>query len=206
MVQADTSSAGGTRYKAYNGPPSENNMMARKVSALALAVLLYSAAVPFHPVGWFFNIEGAFFVDRMAAGIILLCACYFQWRIASLTHALAIPLPNLSGGGPTIRNGRVGGGSSGGADIFLYTTNNYWPYAACEALLLGLAEFGPSEYLRRGVVMGIVAGLWILGWHATPAALKRWAWEHIKAWWFWIILSELLNVGRPTMARRARRF
>lgn len=203
MVRVETASEG--RYK-YGGPPSESNMVARKASAIALAVLLYSAATPFSPVGWFLNVNGAFFIDYMCAGIILLSSCYFQWRIAGLTHALVIPIPNLGGGSPTIRNGHVSAGSSAGNDIFLFQTSNYWPYAACEALLLGLAEFGPSEYLRRSVVLGVCAGLWILGWHATPAATKRWAWGHIKALWFWMILQELLNVGRPSVARRGRRF
>ncbi|KAK9772332.1 hypothetical protein SCAR479_11032 [Seiridium cardinale] len=205
MVRVDTSSSSpkpSGPYTAYYGPPSEINMTLRKASAVGLAILLYSAAIPFSPIGWFFHMDGAFFVDALCAGVVLLCACYFQWRLANLTHALAISIPNP--GGSTIRNGRIEQGGSN--TIFIWQSSNYWPYAVCEALLLGLAEFGPSEMLRRSIVIGVVAGLWVLGWHATPAAYKRWAWEHIKAFWFWMILSELLQVGRPSVGRRARRF
>jgi hypothetical protein len=206
MARVDTEPDGSTArpsgpYNAYRGPPNELNMNLRRVSAVALAILLYSAAMPFNPVGWFIAAEGAFFIDKLCAGVILLCACYFQWRISGLTHALAISLP--TGSGTTIRNGRV---EQRGDVIFLWQTSNYWPYAICETVLLCLAEFGPSEILRRSIVIGVVAGLWIVGWHATPPSLKRWAWGHIKALWFWIILSELLSVGRPSVGRRARRY
>ncbi|KAI0479431.1 hypothetical protein GGR56DRAFT_634974 [Xylariaceae sp. FL0804] len=206
-------------YETYRGghhPPGRYNLGARQFSSVPLMVLLYSAAMPFTPVAWLFPVDGAFFVDRMCAGVVLLCACYFQYAIAGLDRAvavsLAIPgLPSGSGGRPTIRNGHMqsGGGGGGGvlADLsFVWQTSNYWPYAACEAVLLALAEFGPSETLRRSVVCGVLAGLWLVGFHATPRAYRVWAWEHIKAWWFWIILSELLNVGRPNVARRGRRF
>ncbi|KAH6657632.1 hypothetical protein BKA67DRAFT_555847 [Truncatella angustata] len=205
MVRVGTPSDGSKPagpYAAYQGPPSEFNTNLRKISAVALAVLLYSAAIPFNPAGWFFAVEGAFFVDALCSGIILLCACYFQWRIAGLTHALAISVP--SPGGSTIRGGRIERGGS--STIFIWQSSNYWPYAVCEAVLLSLAEFGHSELLRRSIVIGVVSALWVLGWHATPRAYKTWAWEHIKSMWFWMILSELLKVGRPTVGRRARRF
>lgn len=176
-------------------------MTLRRVSAVGLAILLYSAAIPFTPVTWFFPAEGAFFLDMACAGIILVCACYFQWRISGLTAALALSIPGA--GGQSIRNGRM---ERNGDMVFLWQTSNYWPFAICEAVLLALAEFGPSEMLRRSLVVGVIAGLWVLGWHATPGETKRWAWEHIKNMWFWMILSELLSVGRPSMNRRRRNF
>ncbi|KAI0602466.1 hypothetical protein F4775DRAFT_244384 [Biscogniauxia sp. FL1348] len=183
------------------GGPNQFNMGARRFSSIPLIILLYSAAVPFTPMAWIFPADGSFLIDRLCAGLILLCACYFQWRISGLNHAIAISLP--SPGHQTIRNGRM---ERGGGDIaFVWQTSNYWPYAACEAILLGLAEFGPSEMMRRAIVTVVLAALWLLGWHATPRSYKIWAWEHIKAFWFWIVLSELLNVGRGNV-RRARRF
>ncbi|KAI1501833.1 hypothetical protein F5X99DRAFT_381150 [Biscogniauxia marginata] len=187
-------------YEAYRGSPNQFNMGARRFSSIPLMILLYSAAVPFTPVAWLFPADGSFLVDRLCAGIIVLCACYFQWRISGLNHAIAISLP--SPGHQTIRNGRM---DRGGDIAFVWQTSDYWPYVICETLLLGLAEFGPSEMLRRAIVTVVLAALWLLGWHATPRSYKMWAWEHIKAFWFWIILSELLNVGRGNV-RRPRRF
>ncbi|ETS78988.1 hypothetical protein PFICI_08841 [Pestalotiopsis fici W106-1] len=192
-------------YTTYHGPPSEFDRTLRKASAVALAILLYSAAIPFHPVSWFLNVNGAFFVDSLCAGIVLLCACYFQWRIAGLGHALAITLP-VGSSGPQIRNGRIDRDAPASSTVFIWQSAHYWPYAICEAVLLGLAEFGPSEYLRRSVVIGVIAGLWLVGWHATPRSYKQWAWGHIKSLWFWMILNELLSVGRPSVGRRARRY
>lgn len=194
----------GPSYYTYYGPPSETDKSLRKASAVALAVLLYSAAIPFHPVGWLLNMNGAFLADSLCAGIVLLCACYFQWRIAGLGHPLDVSLP-VGGGGTTIRNGRIESAPAS-TTVFVWLPGHYWPVAVCEAVLLGLAEFGPSEILRRSVVVGVVAGLWLVGWHATPRSYKQWAWGHIKALWFWMVLDQLLNVGRPSMARRQRRY
>ncbi|KAI1494256.1 hypothetical protein F5X96DRAFT_9214 [Biscogniauxia mediterranea] len=177
------------------------DMGARRFSSIPLIIMLYSAAMPFTPMAWIFPADGSFLIDRLCAGIILLCACYFQWRISGLNHNIVIPLPSPRH--RTIRNGRM---ERGGSDIaFVWQVSDYWAYAACEAMLLGLAEFGPHEMIRRAIVTVIVAELWFWGWHDTPRSYKIWAWEHIKALWFWIILSELLNVGRGNV-RRARGF
>ncbi|CAJ2512061.1 Uu.00g076860.m01.CDS01 [Anthostomella pinea] len=190
-------------YEPYRGPPNQFNMGARRFSSIPLMVLLYSAAMPFTPVGWLFPVEGAFIVDRLCAGLIVLCACWFQWQISGLNHAITITIPGPSR--QTIRSGRMDR-SGGGGMMFIWQTSNYWPYAACETLLLVLAEFGPSEILRRSIVCGVLAGLWIVGFNATPRSYRIWAWEQIKALWFWIVLRELLDVGRANVARRSRRY
>ncbi|KAH8646292.1 hypothetical protein BX600DRAFT_477454 [Xylariales sp. PMI_506] len=177
--------------ESYRGPPS---VVTRRVSSVLLIILLYTAASPFSPLSWLMQIDGSFLFDRLFAGIILLSACYFQWAIASLTASVVVSLPSV-GSTTTIRNGRVEQGPSS-VSLFLWRTSNYWPCAACEALLLIIAEWGPSELLRRSIVGGVVAGLWVLGFSATPQAYKRWAWEHIKTYLFVLLLDEIRNTGR----------
>lgn len=187
-------------YTAYYGPPGELNVLTRQLVCLPVTALLYTAAIPFTPVVWVMDIEGATLFDRLFAGIIVLSACYFQWRIAGLKAPLAVFLPGASS--TTIRNGRIGRNSSMG---FVWHPSNYWPYVICEAMLLGVAEFGPSELLRRGIVCAVIAGLWLVGWHATPESTRKWAYDQIKAWVFWILLDEFLRIGARSHSSRRRR-
>jgi len=69
-------------------------------------------------------------------------------------------------------------------------------FALAEAGVLLLAEYAGSETMRRFVVALVVAALWVIGWAATPASLKRWAWDYIKTYLFFLVLDELRNVGR----------
>ncbi|KAF9877884.1 hypothetical protein CkaCkLH20_04460 [Colletotrichum karsti] len=188
-------------YSTWSGPPSRSNILTRQLAALALIILLYTASTPFTPVVWVLNLDGSTLFDRLFAGIAMLSACYFQWRIAGITHPLAVVLPGSSRS--TIRNGRIEQGSTLG---FVWHPSNYWPYIICEGMLLGLAEFGPSEMLRRSIVCGVVAGLWAVGYSATPESTKRWAYEHLKAWMFWMVLDELMRVGGRSYSGRRRRY
>ena len=75
--------------------------------------------------------------------------------------------------------------------------------------MLVLAEWGPSEMLRRSLVSGVVAFLWVVGFAATPERYKRWAMAHIKAYLFVMVLDELRRVawsavGSNSNGRRAR--
>ncbi|KAH8892876.1 hypothetical protein GQ53DRAFT_121108 [Thozetella sp. PMI_491] len=189
-----------TTQQAYHGPP---NTASRRFSSIVLVVLLYTAATPFQPFSWLMQIDGSFLFDRLLAGILLLCACYFQWSIASLKASVIVNLPSTDA--TVIRDGRVERGGS--TPLFIWRTSDYWSAAAVEALLLVIAEWGPSELLRRAIVAVVVASLWVLGLAATPAAYKRWAWEHIKAYIFVLVLDELRNVafGGGGRARRTRR-
>ncbi|KAL0931311.1 uncharacterized protein CTRU02_214046 [Colletotrichum truncatum] len=187
-------------YSTWSGPPSQSNILTRQFAALPLIILLYTASIPFTPVVWVLNLDGSSLFDRLFAGFAMLSACYFQWRIASLKQPLAIILPGSSG--TTIRNGRVERGSTHG---FVWHPSNYWPYIVCEAMLLCLAEFGPSEILRRSIVCGVIAGLWVIGYSATPESTKRWAYDHLKAWMFWMVLDELMRVGGRSYSGRRRR-
>jgi hypothetical protein len=200
MARYASKPAGDTSWN-YRGPPSGPNITLRRISAVAIAILLYSAAVPFTPFSWLFPAAGASLLDTFCAGIILLCACWFQWQISGLKNNLAIYIPGP--GSETIRNGRIERVS----DVaFVWETNNYWPYIACEALLLVFAEFGANELLRRIIVSGILAGVWLVGFHATPRSTRMWAWGHIKDIWFWMVIRELFNAGPSSGTRRRRRY
>lgn len=188
-------------YTAYAGPPGKADILGRQLAALPLIALLYTAAVPFTPVTWVLGIDGSSLFDRLFAGIVMLSACYFQWRIAGLTSPLAVFLPGVAD--TRIRNGRIEQAGSGAG--FVWHPGNYWPCVICEAMFLCLAEFGGNELLRRCIVCGVVAGLWIVGYHATPESTRRWAYERIKSWLFWMVLDEMMRVGGRSYGARRRR-
>jgi hypothetical protein len=176
----------------------------RKASAVAMIILLYSAASPFNPISWLtYDLEGSFFLDRLVAGAVLFAALYFQWRIAAQTSPVAICLP--TGSRQTIRNGAIVTTGSGEL-VFLYNPVEYWKYVGIEAALLGVAEFGGSEILRRCLVSGVLAGLWAVGWFVTPERIKKEGWEHLKRIWFWIALDEVMRVGSRRGGSHRRRW
>lgn len=73
-----------------------------------------------------------------------------------------------------------------------------------EAAMLGLAEFGKVELVRRGMVSGVIAALWAVGWFVTPDSVKREGWEYVKRIWFWIALDEIMRIGSRGAGRRRR--
>src|SRR3954468_14195366 len=93
-------------------PPSSSSLFRRQLAAFPVIILLWTAAVPFTPVAWLVgSLEGAFLIDRFVAGILLLCALYFQWKVSTLSHPIAIALPNpaAQGSDSYVSNGRMGG-------------------------------------------------------------------------------------------------
>ncbi|KAK3902645.1 hypothetical protein C8A05DRAFT_15316 [Staphylotrichum tortipilum] len=182
-----------TIYSASSGP----SILPRRVSSLALVILLYTAATPFSPISWLtgpLEMSGTYLADRLLAGLILLGACYFQWAVASLRSAVVITLP--TGGSVTrVRDGRLEQVRGDGVVLGVWTVEGYWHFALAQAGVLLLAEYAGSETLRRFVVAVVVLALWIIGWAATPASLKRWAWEHAKVYLFLLVLDELRNVA-----------
>ncbi|KAK3294095.1 uncharacterized protein B0H64DRAFT_324988 [Chaetomium fimeti] len=188
-------------------------LLPRQLTALALTALLYTAATPFTPLTWLtgpMHLSGTLFLDRLAAGLVLFSAFYFQWAIASLRGPAAgvvvsLPVGGLlggaGGGGVRLREGRLerdfgeGGGVGSEVVVGVWRTGDYWRFAGVQAVVLGVAEFGGSETMRRLLMVGVVLVLWVVGWAATPARVKRWAWEHVKVYLFVLVLDELRNVG-----------
>jgi len=182
-----------------SGPALIKSTALRKASAVAMIILLYTAATPFSPIAWLtFDIEGSFFFDRLLAGAILFAAIYFQWRIASQTYPVAICLPT----GTTISNGGIR--NNGGDVLWLYRPTEHWKYAAAEAAMLAVAQWGRVELLRKALVSVVIVALWAVGWFVTPERIKREGWEHLKRIWFWIALDEIMRVGSRGAGRRRR--
>ncbi|KAK4175073.1 hypothetical protein QBC36DRAFT_388496 [Triangularia setosa] len=195
----DYTSPKSTPYtNAALNPPS---VLPRQFFSLILIILLYTTASPFTPISWALctdtlNLSGTYLFDRLFSGLVLFSAFYFQWRIASL-RASSVPVTIPLGGSTTqIRNGRLETVHSSSLDLFLYKTGDYWHFALAEAGMLLLAEFSGSENLRRVVATLTVAGVWLMGWAATPRSVKDWMWEHAKAYLFVLVLDELRAAGR----------
>ena len=170
-------------------------------------ILLWNIALPFSPIAWVTGPnEGAYLFDRFVGGLILLCALYFQWKLSSLTHAVAITLANPFAQPETyIRDGRVQKATWGPEFVFLYDPRKYYHFVSVEVVLLLMAGVLRLEYLRRVVVLGVLAVLWAGGWNVTPRSTKRWAWGHIKWYWTWIVFDVLRDVyasGRTGGRRR----
>ncbi|KAH6855845.1 hypothetical protein B0I37DRAFT_64343 [Chaetomium sp. MPI-CAGE-AT-0009] len=182
--------------------PSAAALLPRQITSIALIALLYTAATPFTPLTWLtgpVSLSGTFFLDRLVAGLVLFGAFYFQWAIASLRAGVEVSLPTLAGGGGTrLVNGRLERDDHGGGGVvtvWVWSPADYWGFALAQAGVLGVAEFAGSETMRRLLVVGVVLVLWVVGWSATPARLKRWAWEHVKVYLFVLVLDELRNIG-----------
>ncbi|KAF2728637.1 hypothetical protein EJ04DRAFT_389540, partial [Polyplosphaeria fusca] len=180
----------------------------RQFSSLPLIILLWTAASPFTPISWLlFSLEGAYLFDRFVAGILLLCACYFQFSLAGLTHPVVLTLPNpMQRSEGYVQNGRIGKEKGNGGEVALvYQPRDYWTYVVAEAAVLAGAEWGGSEIARRAVVLGVVGALWVVGWAVTPEATKRWAWGHVKAIWFVVVVDLVREVGFSRGGGRRRR-
>jgi hypothetical protein len=185
-----------------SSPKFTQSTALRKASAIGMIILLYTAATPFSPIVWLTTeLEGSFFLDRLLAGVLLFSALYFQWRISKQEFPVAICLPT-STGRQTISNGNITQTSS--EFVWLYRPTEYWKYVGTEAAMLGVAEFGNVEIVRRGVVSGVIAVLWAVGWFVTPESVKREGWEYVKRIWFWIALDEIMRIGSRGAGRRSR--
>ncbi|KAF2115946.1 hypothetical protein BDV96DRAFT_574854 [Lophiotrema nucula] len=188
-------------YATPAAPPAPNSVMQRQILSLPLMMLLWTAAIPFTPVAWLSGgLAGAYVFDAFIAGVALLCSLYFQWSIAGLTHPIAVALPNpLAQSDAYISNGRMhsrsGASNRASEVVFYYHPASYFTYVGIEAGLLLVAEFGRVELLRRVIVLGVIGALWAVGWTITPQSTKRWAWGHIKAFWFFIVLDLLRDVA-----------
>lgn len=192
--------------------PLASSILLRRITAILVIILLYTAGVPFAPIVWVIgDIEGALFIDRLLAGVAFICALYFQFAFAGVKYPITVVLPSLGGEGSNsyISNGRMTGSrarSEASADFaFYYHPSSYWICMAAEIGLLLVAEFGGLEYLRRVIVCGVVAALWAVGWTITPRSTKMWAWEHIKTIWLLSVWELMYNIGLGGGRQRRRR-
>lgn len=169
----------------------------RQILSIPMIALLFTAAMPFSPMTWVLGSwEGAYLIDRLITGPLLLCACYFQWKLSSVTFPVIITIQNPAAqqSNAYVRNGRVGQSNSAGIE-FLYNPSNYYLYMSMEVGLLLFAEYAGFEYLRRAIVICVVGALWAVGWTITPRQTKAWAWEHIKSIWFFLALDLARDIG-----------
>lgn len=197
-----------TKSTADGSPSALNStsILPRQLSSLMLIALLYTAATPFSPISWLTGpvmLSGTFFLDRLVAGLVLFCAFYFQWAIASLRASVVVSLPT-GGSAAQVRGGRMERGA-GSVPLWVWRTADYWHFALAEAGVLLIAEFAGSETMRRLLVSAVLLAVWAIGWSATPASLKKWAWEHIKVYLFFLVLDELRNVAAGAMGGGQRR-
>lgn len=96
-------------------------MLLRKVSAVAMIIFPYTAAIPFSPIGWAIGAEGAFLLDCFLAGRNVL-SMHFQWRIAEQTNPVAAYIPTNSGSYTS--NGVMQ--NAGREIVWLYRPTGYW--------------------------------------------------------------------------------
>jgi hypothetical protein len=71
-----------------------------------------------------------------------------------------------------------------------------------EIVIVVAVHLGKNEIWRRFAAVGVVAGLWAIGWGATPMRYKLQAWEHIKWIWTWMAFDE----ARRVVGRGRRRW
>jgi hypothetical protein len=178
---------------------SRMDMRLRRFSALILIITLYTVATAdihgFAPATWASRTSGAGFLDAFFAPVILLAACFFQWRVSGVTSAVII--------------------SDFDGAVIIYAPRDYWKWAVGEfALLIGtkmlwlllMVQSIPAVqgiawliYIADKIaVLVVVAVLWKVGWETTPQAWKREAWEYLKIWWLTMVFDE----GRRVVRRR----
>jgi hypothetical protein len=151
--------------------------------------------------------EGAFLFDQFVGGIALLAALYFQFSLSSLTHPVVVTVSNpLGQSGTYVQDGRIRKSAWGPEFVHVYKPSNYYLYTGAEVALLLISSVLGLEYVRRVVVLGVLAALWAGGWQITPHSTKMWAWRYVKMYWTWIVFDVLRDVaaGGRTGGRRRR--
>jgi hypothetical protein len=76
------------------------------------------------------NLPGALLIDTFVAGVLLLCALYFQWKIATLQRSVLITIPNplvAERSEGYVRNGRTGAKEESREGFeFWWRVDSYW--------------------------------------------------------------------------------
>lgn len=161
--------------KAWSALPSSTEMAIRRISSVFLMGLLLTILTPFSPFSWVITAEGPDLLDRFLAPVLVIGALYAQWRIAGVISPVAIRIADIA---------------------FLYKHVMYWQLAFLEVVICVAVNYAQNEVWRRFASVGVVAGLWGIGWFATPLRVKMEAWEHIKWIWTWMAFDEARRVVR----------
>lgn len=189
-------------------PPS---LLPRRIAGIALGLLLYSSATDFTPVSWFIQsdwttaLDGPSIIDRVLTPIILIGAALLHWYIASavapLPLTLTVPDPNGDFGPQQQVPTRT-------LVLGLWLPEYFWGWVALEgALLWGLrfSDYVVGELARRSLLVGILVGVWVLGWNAMPWYRKEQAWGLMKDYVVRLVLMEMAEMAFGGGRRRGRR-
>ena len=169
----------GSSHQKWDALPSRGEIHLRRISSFFLMGMLLMVITPFAPFSWPFPSHGPELLDNFLSPPLVLGALYAQWRIASVVAPLTVELSDY---------------------VFVYKQSMYWQFAFCEFLVCVGIYVAKNEYLRRLGSVGLVGGLWMLGWKATPESVKREAWVHLK--WLWTMMA--FNEARRVTSGRRR--
>ncbi|PSR97781.1 hypothetical protein BD289DRAFT_361942 [Coniella lustricola] len=195
-------------------PAQRSNLLLRRVAAVAVGILFYSAASPFTPVSWFSQadfvtyLDGPRLVDRVLSPVLVMGAAILHWYIASVAAPLplTITVPN-PGAEVRIRNGQAQMPQNE-IIIGLWLPNYFWPGMALEAALLWALRYGPKVvgvWMERTSIAGLIFGVWVIGWNAMPWYRKEQAWALIKDYVIRLIFMEMVDAAFGGGRNRRRR-
>ncbi|KAH7305137.1 hypothetical protein BKA65DRAFT_520950 [Rhexocercosporidium sp. MPI-PUGE-AT-0058] len=159
--------------RAWAALPSSTEMAIRRISSVFLMGALLTILTPFAPFSWVIPAEGPELLDTFMSPVLVLGALYSQWRIAGVVQPVAVEIADV---------------------VFMYRQVMYWQLAFLEIVICVAVNWGKNEIYRRFASVGVVAGLWAIGWFATPLKTKMVAWEHIKWIWTWMAFNEARRV------------
>ncbi|EFQ31364.1 hypothetical protein CGRA01v4_10926 [Colletotrichum graminicola] len=197
--------------------PGSTELLARRVTSVALAIVFFSATSGrFTPVSWFTQsdwvtyIDGPCIADRVLSPVILGGAAILHWYIASQRIALPLTLTIPSGQDIARRGGGGAAAANNTVVLGLWQPSYYWAFGVSEVVLLyAVASGGASVFATRCTIVALVSTVWVLGWNALPWYRKEQAWAMIKEYLLQLIIMEMVNMafgGGSDRRRRRRRF
>ncbi|ROV92885.1 hypothetical protein VSDG_06355 [Cytospora chrysosperma] len=196
-------------------PPGPSDLVRRRVTAVGLGLLFYYACGPFTPVSWLTQpdwityLDGPRLVDRVLGPVILLGAAVLHWYIASQRTALPLTISIPSAADVVNNVNNVNNNYNTTTVVLgLWLPSYFWPFAVAEAAILWAVAFGSVWGLTaRLVIVGLVVGVWVLGWNAMPWYRKQQAWAFMKDYVVRLLIMELMDsaFGGGFGGRRRRR-
>ncbi|KAM7216270.1 hypothetical protein V8F06_008389 [Rhypophila decipiens] len=190
----------------------ERDITIRRIHSMFSIIFFIATVHPFAPISWIlcgYGGYGAEIADWLVGDLLLACACFFHFQIASRTQVLVIDPPSF--GGLLTRRTFIRGGqvvtSAGIIPSVVYDPGWYWKgVCAVEWTIFGVVNFyfAGNEIVRRSVaVLGVMAW-WYIGWPATPENLKNVAWGYVRQFWFWMMASRIFRGGWVGIMRFGR--